>query len=99
MQPANARGNVTGPTAGAAAHVETFGIRGQLIPGEDGEVVAKNTFRFHGGHPILIKALPLIAEAGDSVGVAIGVCVVHAWEFATALRITVVRTGVALRNE
>ena len=65
VQPAHARRHEAGPTAGAAAHVETFGIGRQLFPGEDGEVIAKHALSFAGGHALLIEALPLIAEAGE----------------------------------
>ena len=73
MQPAHAGRHETGPAAGAAAHIEAFGIGRQLLPGKDGEVVAKHTLGFPGGHALLIKALPFIAEAGDGAGVEVGI--------------------------
>ena len=68
MQPAHAGRHEAGPAAGAAAHVEAFGIGRQLIPGKDGEVVGKHALGFPGGHALLIEALPFIAEAGDGAG-------------------------------
>ena len=65
VEPAHAGRHEAGPAAGAAAHVEPFGIGRQLLPGEDGEVVAKHAFGFAGGHALLIEALPLlIAQTG-----------------------------------
>jgi hypothetical protein len=40
----------------------------QLVPQEDGEVVAKHPLGFTGGYPLLIEALPLFAKAGDDAG-------------------------------
>ena len=51
VQPAHARRHEAGPTAGTAAHIEAFGIGRQLIPGKDGEVVAKHPLGFAGGMP------------------------------------------------
>jgi len=34
VHPAHEWGHEAGPTDGAAAHIEAFGIRGQLIPGK-----------------------------------------------------------------
>ena len=65
VQPAHARRHEAGPAAGAAAHIEAFGIGRQLIPGKDGEVVAKHALSLSGGHALLIEALPLIAETGE----------------------------------
>jgi hypothetical protein len=72
VQPAHARRHEAGPAAGATAHVEPFGMGGQLIPGKDGEIVAKHALGFGGGHALLIEALPLIAKAGDGAGIEAG---------------------------
>jgi len=73
VQPAHAWCHEAGPAAGTAAHVEPFGIRRQLLPGKDCEVVAEHTLSFAGGHALLIEALPFIAKAGDGKGVEIGI--------------------------
>ena len=73
VQLANSRRHEAGPTAGTASHVEPFGIGRQLLPGKDGEVVAKYLLGFAGGHALLIKALPFIAETGDCAGVEVWV--------------------------
>ena len=71
VQTTYARCHEAGPAAGATAHVEALGIGRQLIPGEDGEVIGKHPLGFTGGHTLLIKALPFIAEASDGTRVEV----------------------------
>src|SRR5438309_1493071 len=65
VQLADPWGDEAGPAATAASRVEALCVRWQRSPGEDFEVLLEMAAELLLGHPGLVEALPLVAEAGD----------------------------------